>query len=221
MNFLIKNKNFIITLIFSFGFSDIIHVPEEYSTIQEAIDASVDGDTVLVANGEYVENLVINKSIVLASHAINDDLEDWLLNENNEWFVVNSNIQNTRLIGSNPDDPDYGSVILITPNSNECISPEIVGFTIEGGSGTNVLQINESGETVLVRLGGGILADVSDPYIHHNQFTDNGSDNLFAGGGSQLTSNEEDWSFNARFPNYSPRCDIDEFQISNNFYDNN
>ena len=35
--------------------------PEDYSTIQEGINASVEGDTVLVAQGNYVENLILEK----------------------------------------------------------------------------------------------------------------------------------------------------------------
>ena len=53
----------------------VINVPSDYSTIQEGINASVDGDTVLVAQGNYIENLVLEKEIVLASHAIYD--ESW------------------------------------------------------------------------------------------------------------------------------------------------
>ena len=33
------------------------YIPSDYSTIQEGINASVDGDTVLVAQGNYIENL--------------------------------------------------------------------------------------------------------------------------------------------------------------------
>lgn len=42
-----------------------IRVPDDYPTIQEAINAASDGDTVLVAAGTYYENVVINKTIVL------------------------------------------------------------------------------------------------------------------------------------------------------------
>ena len=46
------------------GMIDEIQVPGHYSTIQEAIDASSDGDTVLVDDGAYVENIKFNGKAV-------------------------------------------------------------------------------------------------------------------------------------------------------------
>ena len=87
-------------------FSTTINIPADFSTIQEGIDASVEGDTVLIAQGIYYENLILEKSIVLASHAINDDLgSDWLNNENITGTII-SGVQE-------PSDPKKASCLII------------------------------------------------------------------------------------------------------------
>ena len=46
----------------------IIDIPDDYPTIQQGIDASTDGDTVLVQPGTYEENINFNgHNIVLGS----------------------------------------------------------------------------------------------------------------------------------------------------------
>ena len=168
----------------------------------------------LVADGIYYENLVVSKSIVLASHAIYDDLTDWVVESPDyEWVVNNTHIQNTQIIGSQPDNPDYASVILITPNADTCIAPEIMGFSIKNGNGT---VVNRDGNNA--RIGGGVLADISDPLIHYNGFYDNGNEALSSGGAQNLKSSTEDWSFNDLFLNAAPRCDVTEFRLANNLY---
>ena len=50
--------------------ADVINVPNDEETIQDGIEGADEGDTVLVAPGTYYEHLVLNKEIVLASHAV-------------------------------------------------------------------------------------------------------------------------------------------------------
>ena len=64
----------ILIIIFLTGnslFATIINVPDDYSTIQGGIDASSDGDTVLVQAGTYPQNINYNgKNIVVSSLAL-------------------------------------------------------------------------------------------------------------------------------------------------------
>jgi predicted outer membrane repeat protein len=50
------------------GVKQVIHIPDDYATIQEGINTASDGDTVLVKAGSYVENINFNgKNIVIGS----------------------------------------------------------------------------------------------------------------------------------------------------------
>ena len=163
----------IIFLIISSLSATTINVPEDYATIQDGINASNEGDTVLVAQGMYVENLILEKEIILASHAINDNLDDWLNNEN---------IQNTIILGNQPTDSKKGSCIQV---SFENIEPTILGFTITEGLGTSMIETDCA--SFPVRSGGAIIIYEAYPIIMYNRFLNNGGgENI---GGSVAVSN--------------------------------
>ncbi|RKX24762.1 MAG: hypothetical protein DRP45_07510, partial [Candidatus Zixiibacteriota bacterium] len=56
-------------LAFQTHFATVIHVPGTFSTIQEAVDHAGTFDTVLVAAGDYSENVVVGETITLISES--------------------------------------------------------------------------------------------------------------------------------------------------------
>ena len=219
---LCMNKYISLPLLIGLAFSTTINIPSDYTTIQAGINASVDGDTVLVAQGTYSENLILEKEIVLASHALNDDL-------NTEW-INNENIQETIISGtSEPVDPDYGSCLVIRDGN---IVPTILGFTFQDGTGTAMVE-NDTCEIVVQRperSGGAILIFKAYPTVMYNRFINNGSAQSDSGSGSINIANggaiaqfsDEDVEFdedrNFRRIRHSSRDIPEEVNIQNNYF---
>ncbi|MCK4694463.1 MAG: right-handed parallel beta-helix repeat-containing protein, partial [Candidatus Cloacimonetes bacterium] len=130
-------------LVYAVANATIINVPADQPTIQEGIDIAVDGDTVLVDEGSYYENInFLGKKIVVTSYY---------------YFSGDSTYINSTIIdGSYPINPDSGSVVVFA--SGEDSLSVISGFTIQNGSGTQC-----SG-----RFGGGVYCYHTSPLITHN-----------------------------------------------------
>ena len=60
-------KILLLLLTITLCFSETILIPEDFGTIQEGIDASVDGDTVLVADGIDILDIVQIVNYILAN----------------------------------------------------------------------------------------------------------------------------------------------------------
>ncbi|MBN2365370.1 MAG: right-handed parallel beta-helix repeat-containing protein [Calditrichaeota bacterium] len=129
----------------------ILRIPADYPTIQAGINAALDGDTVLVAESTYYENLNFKgKAITVASLFIMDG--------------DTNHINNTIIDGSQPGHPDSGSVVSFV--SGEDTTSVLCGFTITGGSGTFTPPQPPSPG---FRSGGGINCEYSGARICHNK----------------------------------------------------
>jgi len=102
-----------------------IRVPEDYATIQAAINAAIDGDVIIISPGTYVENLLIDgKAITLTSLFFSTDDRQY--------------IDNTIIAGSisyDPANPGEPVIRIGTENSGKII-PEttIQGLTLKNGA---------------------------------------------------------------------------------------
>jgi hypothetical protein len=143
----------LVSVSFVSAWATIINIPDDYPRIQWGIDVSSDGDTVLVQPDIYVENVNFDgHNVVLAS-----------------LFLTTGD---TTYIASTVIDGDRdGSVI--TFESGEDSTTQVVGFTITNGKGGGIYPYF---------LGGGITCwDNSCPTISRNIISENWG--LWHGGG--------------------------------------
>ena len=112
---------FILTILScSILYAQIIHVPGDYATIQAGINAATDGDTVMVAEDTYYENIrFMGKAITVAREYVIDG--------------DSSHIINTIIDGSQAIDPDSAATVMFI--NGEDTTSVLNGFTITGGYG--------------------------------------------------------------------------------------
>lgn len=138
----------------SLAFSQVLNVPKQFKTIQSAIAYSSDGDTVLVANGTYYENInLLGKKIIVTSHYLIDkDL---------------AHINNTIIDGSRSPTPYQSSVVYFM--TGEDTNSILCGFTITGGKGTPSPPQHKYN----AMAGGGIIISKSGAKILNNNILGN------------------------------------------------
>jgi parallel beta-helix repeat protein len=150
--------------------ANTIHVPADQPTIQAAISAASNGDTVQVAAGTYIENLnFLGKAITVTSEQ-GPDLT--IIDGNGAGPVVAFVTGESRLAVLNGFTVRNG-------NASGSAS-EGGGIRISNSSPTvtgNVIQGNKAGNG-----GGGISVSFGSPLIQSNVIKNNGQTNGFSGG---------------------------------------
>ncbi|HUU44881.1 MAG TPA: right-handed parallel beta-helix repeat-containing protein, partial [Acidobacteriota bacterium] len=135
-------------------------VPTEHPTIQTGIDAALDGDTVLVAPGTYVENIDFHGKSVA---------------------VISAAGPGTTII--TPEDPNDHTVRFV---SGETTGTQLRGFTITGGGDVHTVIVSNASFALLtenvfrrnIPSFGSVQVEVvscySDAWILYNLFYENG-----------------------------------------------
>lgn len=178
-------------------------VPDDYVTIQAAINASIDGDTIIVRPGTYVENI---------------DLQGKLITLRSLWGPEITTIDGNR------------AGIVVTANSGEKAQTVLSGFTIKNGLGANgaggIVCTNSSpkieNNVITYNQGYGITGYDCRSIVINNEFILNASSAIFCSQVSKL--NIQGNLFFANTADYGAgiRCeDLSTTKIMNNFFSGN
>jgi len=150
-NYPVKNITFTVPII----------VPEDYPTIQEAINNANEGDTIFVRNGTYYENVVVNKTVSL----VGENRETTIIDGGGTGRVVhivvdNVNITQFTMRNSGPDYPDGGGIYLSYSSgcniSFNFITDNYVGIWLWGSKYNYLMHniaFNNSGDGIELRSG--------------------------------------------------------------------
>lgn len=116
--------------------AQIHYVPNDFASIQEAIDNASDNDTILISTGTYLENLEVTKSLTIASEfLLSGDPDD---------------IENTIIDGDS-----VATTIKVENILTDTV--RFVGLKVTGGIGTMVVVEEAFGQSLL--HGGGFFID--------------------------------------------------------------
>jgi len=149
----------------------VIHVPADYPTIQAAINAAANGDTIQVAPGTYVENLsFLGKAIRLFS------------DQGSEVTVIDGNQAGSVVSFTSGEGPQSVLRGFTLQNGKAGVSPALRGggIRIENSSPSiigNVITDNTAGDG-----GGGISSSFGSPLIQENVIANNGQIPGWSGG---------------------------------------
>lgn len=154
-----------------------IVVPDDYPTIQEAINSADEGDAIFVKGGTYYENLVINKTVSL----VGEDRETTIVDGNysNAMNVTANNvtIQSFTILSHTWLSGQWESGIYLN-YANSCIIADniiednaLFGIHCEGSS-NNIISENTITKNELAGIG--IWWNGNNNNITNNNISDNG-----------------------------------------------
>lgn len=140
---------FILSAFTTYTLADTINVPGDSSTIQGGINGASDGDTVLVDDGTYVENIdFLGKAIL----------------------VVSNNGPQSTIIKI-----EHSGIPVVYFHNSEEISSKLEGFTVDGDSSYWGIHCDNSSpyiyNNIIKNHEVGIRADNGSPFIRKNEIS--------------------------------------------------
>jgi len=145
-----------------------LRVPQDFATIQEAIDAAVFGETIVVASGVYHEHIGVDKSLTLKGESCNTTIID---GDGETRIIVVIKASEVRFSGFTIRNGSGG--LLLEYSNDSIIADSIIAGTLEGLSLlfshnntiiANMMKDNERGL---------FLGDSNNNRIYYNNFINN------------------------------------------------
>jgi parallel beta-helix repeat protein len=172
---------------------DVIVVPDDYPTIQEAVDHAVDGDTIIVRAGVYYENVIVDKQLKIRGEGSSVTFVDGGGEDKDVFYVISDHVEISGFTIRNSSFPFSGVELA---GADFCVLYDNV-FRDCGGSGIelrkmqgNMVQDNDeigvelryssnniiSGNNISNNWRGGIeLRHSSNNVISGNNISNNGN----------------------------------------------
>jgi hypothetical protein len=145
----------------------VIHVPDDYPTIQAALNASEDGDTIMVAAGEYDAFQVVDKtniSIIGAEGTTVTTAEDFILDDTLSMAAVqvseNIHIEGIDFDGTELSEGNLGAGIVYLASTGS-----IADLTVKNISS---ISVNQSAGVAIISFLGTSVVDLSGVTIENS-----------------------------------------------------
>ena len=114
-------------------FSLTITVPDEYSTIQEAINVASSGGTIFIKNGTYNENVIVNTTVSLIGESVEGTIVDGQ-NTSDTISLTADNVEITNLTVTNSNGTYPNSGIFLNHVENSIVT----GNNVSGNNGHGI-----------------------------------------------------------------------------------
>jgi parallel beta-helix repeat protein len=175
---------------------ETLKVPDEYATIQGAINSAYAGDTIYVRAGTYFENIVVNKTVSLVGEDKNKTIVDgcgngtiFTITRNNvkianftiqnsepKYYLnagiyIENNVTNCNITKTNVRNNVCGILVIFASNnsiSDNTIVNNTDGFLLWSARGNTII-----GNNITNNQHGLTLDEASENLIFYNNFIDN------------------------------------------------